>query len=66
MKPFSERNPFVLGVIGAIVLAAVVIGALQFKSLPFLSRGTTYSAYFADAGGLKTGAAVPGCGLQGR
>jgi phospholipid/cholesterol/gamma-HCH transport system substrate-binding protein len=44
MKPFSERNPVILGVIGAVVLAAVVIGVLQFKSLPFFSQGNTYSA----------------------
>jgi phospholipid/cholesterol/gamma-HCH transport system substrate-binding protein len=64
MKPFSERNPVVLGLIGAVVLAALVIAALQFKSLPFFSRGTPYSAYFADAGGLKTGAAVQVAGFK--
>ena len=64
MKPFSERNPVVLGLIGAIVLSALVVGALQFKSLPFFSRGTSYSAYFADAGGLKTGAAVQVAGFK--
>ena len=64
VKPFSERNPVVLGLIGAVVLSALVVGALQFKSLPFFSRGTTYSAYFADAGGLKTGAAVQVAGFK--
>ncbi|MBB5166358.1 virulence factor Mce family protein [Mycobacterium sp. AZCC_0083] len=64
MKSFSERNPIVLGLIGAVVLFALVVGALQFKSLPFFSRGTTYSAYFADAGGLKTGAAVQVAGFK--
>jgi phospholipid/cholesterol/gamma-HCH transport system substrate-binding protein len=64
MKPFSERNPVVLGLIGAVVMSALVVGALQFKSLPFFSRGTSYSAYFADAGGLKTGAAVQVAGFK--
>jgi phospholipid/cholesterol/gamma-HCH transport system substrate-binding protein len=64
MKTFSERNPVVLGLIGAVVLSALVVGSLQFKSLPFFSRGTTYSAYFADAGGLKTGAAVQVAGFK--
>jgi phospholipid/cholesterol/gamma-HCH transport system substrate-binding protein len=64
VKPFSERNPVVLGLIGAVVMAALVVGALQFKSLPFFSRGTSYSAYFADAGGLKTGAAVQVAGFK--
>src|SRR5436305_12999833 len=64
MKPFSERNPVVLGVIGAVVMAALVIGALQFKNLPFFSQGKSYTAYFADAGGLKTGAAVQVAGFK--
>jgi phospholipid/cholesterol/gamma-HCH transport system substrate-binding protein len=64
MKPFSERNPVKLGLVGAVVVSAVVIGSLQFKSLPFISHGETYSAYFADAGGLKTGAAVQVAGFQ--
>jgi phospholipid/cholesterol/gamma-HCH transport system substrate-binding protein len=64
MKPFSERNPVVLGVIGAVVLAALVIGALQFRDLLSFTRGNSYSAYFADAGGLKTGAAVQVAGFK--
>src|SRR4051812_12521629 len=64
MKPFSERNPVVLAAIGSVVLAALVIGTLQFKSLPFFSQGSSYSAYFADAGGLKTGAAVQVSGFR--
>ncbi len=64
MKPFSERNPVVLGVIGAVVLAALVIGALQFRDVVSFARGHTYSAYFADAGGLKTGAAVQVAGYK--
>lgn len=64
MKPISERNPVVLGVIGAVVLAAVAIGALQFRGLLAMTTAHTYSAYFADAGGLKTGAAVQVAGYQ--
>jgi phospholipid/cholesterol/gamma-HCH transport system substrate-binding protein len=64
MKPFAERNPVKLGLVGAVAVSAIVIGALQFKSLPFISQGETYSAYFADAGGLKTGAAVQVAGFQ--
>jgi phospholipid/cholesterol/gamma-HCH transport system substrate-binding protein len=64
VKPFSERNPVTLGAVGAVVIAAVVVGALQFKNLPFLDQNSTYSAYFADAGGLKTGAAVQVSGFK--
>jgi phospholipid/cholesterol/gamma-HCH transport system substrate-binding protein len=63
VKSFSERNPFVLGVIGAVVIAGVVMGALNWQKLPFLNPGHNYSAYFADAGGLFTGAGVEVSGL---
>jgi len=63
MKPFSDR-PVVLGVIGAVVLAALVIASLQFKSVLSFSQRKSYSAYFADAGGLKTGAAVQVAGFK--
>ena len=39
-KPFSERNPVDLGVIGACVLAALIIGALQFRDVLSFTRGT--------------------------
>lgn len=58
MRSFTERNPLVIGVVGVSVVAAVVIGALQYQKLPLVNRGKTYSAYFADAGGLFTGAGV--------
>ncbi|MCX2932321.1 MCE family protein [Mycobacterium sp. CVI_P3] len=63
MKSFSERNPFVLGLVGAVVVAGVVMGALNWQKLPFLNPGHNYSAYFADAGGLFTGAGVEVSGL---
>ncbi|NTY61851.1 MCE family protein [Mycolicibacterium sphagni] len=63
MKSFSERNPLVLGVIGAVVITGIVMGALNWQKLPFLNPGHNYSAYFADAGGLLTGAGVEVSGL---
>ncbi|MCV7230013.1 MCE family protein [Mycolicibacterium komossense] len=58
VKPFSERNPLIIGAIGVTVVGALVAGALEYQNLPFLNQGSTYSAYFADAGGLFTGAGV--------
>ncbi|WP_319456941.1 MULTISPECIES: MCE family protein [unclassified Mycobacterium] len=64
MKFFSERNPVVIGVVGVGVTAALVVGALNYKSLPFLGVGKEYSAYFAETGGLMTGAPVQVSGLK--
>ena len=59
MKPFTERNPLVIGADRA--------GAdrrrrdrlrCNYDKLPFFDQGKEYSAYFADAGGLTTGAAT--------
>ena len=64
MKTFAERDPLLLGTIGVAVTAAVVLGALQYKELPFIKSGKSYSAYFAEAGGLTSGAAVQVSGMR--
>jgi len=58
MKAFSERNPIVIGTVGLLAVTVVVVAALQYQKLPFLNQGKDVSAYFADAGGLRTGNAV--------
>ncbi|MCW2511869.1 MAG: virulence factor Mce family protein [Mycobacterium sp.] len=58
MKSFTERNHLTIGVVGLALVAAVVVGALNYQRLPFLYQAKTYSAYFADAGGLLSGAGV--------
>lgn len=63
MKTFSERNPVVLGIVGALAIFTIVMGSLNWQKIPFLNPGHTYSAYFADAGGLSTGSGVEVSGL---
>jgi phospholipid/cholesterol/gamma-HCH transport system substrate-binding protein len=58
MKLFSERNPMIIGAIGLTTVAVFVLAALEWQKLPFLNQGRTVSAYFADAGGLRTGNGV--------
>jgi phospholipid/cholesterol/gamma-HCH transport system substrate-binding protein len=58
MKSFTERNHLTIGVVGMALVAVVVVGALNYQRLPFLYQAKTYSAYFADAGGLLSGAGV--------
>ena len=58
MKTFSERSPLIIGLIGITAVVVIALGALNYQKLPFFSQGKNYSAYFADAGGLFTGASV--------
>ncbi len=43
---------------------AVVLAALNYGKLPFINSNRHYSAYFAEAGGLLTGAAVQVSGFK--
>ena len=64
MKPFSERNQFVVGAVGVGITAAIVVGSVNYQQLPFIETGREYSAYFAEAGGLITDAAVQVSGFK--
>lgn len=58
MKSFAERSSTKIGIVSMIVVSALVVFGLTFDKVPFLSGGDSYSAYFADAGALKSGADV--------
>jgi phospholipid/cholesterol/gamma-HCH transport system substrate-binding protein len=61
MRPFRERNPLPIGIAG---LATVgVLAALAFNLQRF-SGGTTYSAAFSEAAGLKSGEEVRIAGVK--
>ncbi|MEH3134003.1 MAG: MCE family protein [Mycolicibacterium neoaurum] len=64
MKSFAERNQLVVGAIGLALLAAIILGALNYDKLPFLNGGRDYSAYFAEAGGIREGATVQVSGMR--
>lgn len=64
VKLFSERNPVIVGTVGVAVAAALLIGALQYKKLPFFDDGRSYSAYFSETGGLAVGAPVAVSGFK--
>jgi phospholipid/cholesterol/gamma-HCH transport system substrate-binding protein len=63
IKPLSERNRWAVGLVGTLVLAAVVAAAFSYDKLPFVKRTSDYSAYFAEAGGIKPGSDVRVSGL---
>ncbi|WNG83512.1 MCE family protein [Mycobacterium sp. ITM-2016-00316] len=64
MKAFQERNPVIIGAIGVVAIGAVGFGVLNYDKLPLVSSQKSYSAYFAEAGGLTSGAAVQVSGFQ--
>ena len=55
MKPFRERNPLPIGIIGVVVVIALLIVGADAGNLPFVNRGHTVYADFADAAGLQKG-----------
>lgn len=64
MKTFAERDPIIVGVVGVVITLGIVVGALNYGKLPFVNSDRAYSAYFAEAGGLLTGAAVQVSGFK--
>jgi phospholipid/cholesterol/gamma-HCH transport system substrate-binding protein len=64
MKSFAERNNLIIGATGVAVIAATVLVALHYDKLPFINQTRSYSAYFAEAGGLRTDAAVQVAGFR--
>ncbi|HEY7947339.1 MAG TPA: MlaD family protein, partial [Acidimicrobiales bacterium] len=55
MKRFRERNRALTGLVGVAVVLVLVAGALEFPRLPLIHDNATYSADFANAGGLASG-----------
>ncbi|GAA4292034.1 MCE family protein [Streptomyces venetus] len=63
-RPFRERNPVVIGAVGLTVLALLAVAAFNADRLPVIGDGETYSAAFAEAGGLKPGDEVRIAGVK--
>ncbi|WP_120312401.1 MCE family protein [Mycobacterium mantenii] len=59
----DRRSPFVLGVMGTVILACVTVVAFQYNKLPFIKNTDDYAAYFAEAGGIKPGNTVRVSGM---
>jgi phospholipid/cholesterol/gamma-HCH transport system substrate-binding protein len=65
VKSFAERNLTVIGIVGVIVISSMVLGAVEYKKLPFFTaQKRDYSAYFTDSSGLDEGARVQVSGFQ--
>lgn len=64
MKPFRERNPVVIGIVGIAVIGLMMVGAFRADRLPIIGSGDTYHADFAEIGGLKSGSEVRIAGVS--
>lgn len=61
MRPFRERNPLPIGIAG---LTVVGLATLLAFNLQRFSGGTSYSAAFSEAAGLKSGEEVRIAGVK--
>ncbi|MHA3019369.1 MCE family protein [Mycobacterium sp. BMJ-28] len=64
LKPIAERNRVAVGVVGTLIVTLIVIAAFSYDRLPFIKGTADYSAYFAEAGGIKSGSDVRVSGLS--
>lgn len=64
MKPFSDRSPGLMAALGLSVTAVVTLTALNYDRVPLVSGTDSYSAYFAEIGGLAVDAPVQVSGLE--
>ncbi|MEJ8672828.1 MCE family protein [Streptomyces sp. MS1.AVA.1] len=64
LTPFRERNPVAIGAVGLTTLALLAMAAFNADRLPVIGDGETYSAAFAEAGGLKPGDEVRVAGVK--
>ena len=62
--PLAERNRAGVGAVGILLLLAIVIGIFSYDKLPFIRGTSDYSAYFAEAGGIKPDSDVRVSGLS--
>jgi phospholipid/cholesterol/gamma-HCH transport system substrate-binding protein len=64
MKSFADRNPLLVAAVGVSLIVGVLAAALSFHKLSFINGDRHHSAYFAEAGGLRSGAPVQVAGLR--
>lgn len=63
MKPFHERNPVIIGVIGIAIIALLMLSAFRADRLPIIGAGDTYYAEFTEVGGLRDDSEVRVAGI---
>lgn len=64
IKPLAERNRITVGVVGILIVIALVVAVFSYNKIPFIKGTSDHSAYFAEAGGIKSGSDVRVSGLS--
>ncbi len=64
IKPLAERNRLAVGSVGILIVVLAVIAAFSYDRLPVIKGTNDYSAYFAEAGGIKPGSDVRVSGMS--
>ncbi|MFE9833763.1 MCE family protein [Streptomyces sp. NPDC005551] len=64
IKPVKERNPVAVALVGLAALSVLGLLAYNVRELPFIGSGTTYSADFSEAAGLRDGDEVRIAGVK--
>jgi phospholipid/cholesterol/gamma-HCH transport system substrate-binding protein len=64
MKSFQQRNPICIALGGIVVIVAGFFAAMNADDLPVIGAGTTYTAEFEEAAGLKSGNEVRVAGIK--
>src|ERR1700751_2400877 len=64
IKPLAERNRIRVGLVGIAIVVALVVAVFSYEKIPFLTGKSGYSAYFTEAGGIKSGSDVRVSGLS--
>lgn len=54
MKSFQQRNPVPIAIVGIVLMVLGFIVAINADNLPIIGAGTTYTADFTEAAGLKS------------
>lgn len=62
--PFRERNPVPIGLSAFAIIIVLVVLAMNLENIPFVSGGSTHTAAFREAAGLKADEEVRVAGVK--
>lgn len=64
MRPFQQRDPIPIAIIGVVLIALGLLAAANADDLPLIGSGTVYTAEFEEAAGLEDGDEVRVAGIK--